>query len=262
MAHEGFNLSTVVKARMITRQEVLRARVLNSGILGEETIRGLIDQYALLNAQLLGILKAAVFALFAAFVAWRGGSISIPGTGSTISEIPAFFELSLVVCAFSLMMVPFLFINTQLYEAVISVLIDSQSHDRMIDGDLIRASKMPVWFFIKYMNSNPIIGRQNIYEINRLGRITNSITLFLISIILICIYFLMNGSVVYLATIGLGDSLSHWFIYLVCITCAFVAFAGCCCFAISFKHSIRPDLLLEDAEDPVFASDVRPERNE
>jgi Zn-dependent protease with chaperone function len=52
-----------------------------------------------------------VLAVFFSFVAWRGGKIQIPGTGASITDIPAFLEISLAVAAFSLMWLPYIFLS-------------------------------------------------------------------------------------------------------------------------------------------------------
>jgi hypothetical protein len=133
-------LSILVKARMLTRQEILRERVLKTDVLNDDLINGMIKQNEHLQSQLHALLKGAVTTLFLAFVAWQGGSIKIPGTNTTIAEIPAFFEIAIVACGLQLMLVPFIFLSTQLYDGIVSVLIESRSVDGLIDADLVKSS--------------------------------------------------------------------------------------------------------------------------
>lgn len=256
MADNRIKLSVLVKATMLTRQEILRARALDTDLLGDETVVGMIQQHAALNVQMQAILKGAILSLFMAFVAWSGGNISIPGTGATIAEVPAFFEISLVGSAFCLMFIPYIFLSTQIYEGMISVLIKGSSLDGSIDSDMIKSSKMPVWLFIKYMTPNEIIGRKSVYQISKMGIFFNLLTLLLISLTVTGIYLCLNCAVIYLAIVGLTDSLAHSSIFIVCCLCIFVAAVGILANLVSFSHKVNHDLVLEEPDNAVFASDI------
>lgn len=239
-------LSILVKARMLARQEVLRARALESDILSDSLIEGMIKQNENLNSQMQNVLKGAVLTLLLAFVAWKGGNIRIPGTGATIAEIPAFFEIAIIVCALQLLFVPFMFLSTQLYEGIISVFIESRSIDGLVDADLVKSSRMPVWLFIKYANAESTIGRPNLYENSKSGKIFNRLLISSLTLILLTTYIMINISMLYLAHVGLTVSFTHWAIYLVCVMCFSVSVIGILGNTLRFNHTVRLDLLLPD----------------
>jgi len=250
------NLSILVKARILARQEVLRARILKADVLNDDLIDGMIKQNEKLQSQMLGMLKGAIVTLFLAFVAWQGGSIKIPGTGTTIAEIPAFFEIAIVVCALQLLLVPFIFLSTQLYEGIVSVLIEGRSVDGLIDADLVKSSKMPVWLFVKYAQIHPTIGRPNLYENSFLGKLFNAILIGALTIVLLAAFLMLNISMIYLAHVGLTNSFVHSCIYAVCVLCFIVAVIGILGNTLKFNHTVRNELLLADPKHQVFPENV------
>ena len=212
-------LNMITKSRLLTRQEILRDRLLKSDILNRGLIEGMIVQNNKLKSQMETILKSAILSLFFAFVALQGGAFKIPGTGATISEIPAFFEIAIVVCALNHMYIPFLFLSTQLYDGNIAVLIDSKSMDGVVDSDLLKSSMCSEWLFIKYANAQPSIGRQNIYENSKKGKVFNFFLVSMLLFTIIAAYLMLNISMIYLAYVGLADSFAHWSIFIFCLIC-------------------------------------------
>lgn len=239
-------LSLGVKARMLARQEVLRDKALDTNIFDGDLITGLIEQNQKLRHQMYSLTRNAVVALFLAFVAWKGGNIAVPGTSSKIGEIPAFFEISLVVCAVQLSFIPFLFLSTQLYEGIISVLVESRSVDGLVDSDLVKASKEPIWLFVKYVQPQIITGRTELYEISKSGRIFNIIFIIPLIIVVLLAYILLNFSILYLAHVGLSNSVTHVVIYIICIFCLLTALVGALGNILEFSHTVRGDLILLD----------------
>jgi uncharacterized integral membrane protein len=122
-----------------------------------------------------------------------------------------------------------------------------------------QSSKTPVWLFIKYTGVQSTIGRQDIYEISRLGKIFNIILVGSLTLILISTYLMMNFSILYLAHIGLSDSFAHICIYLVCVLCILVAVVGILGNALNFGHTVRSELLLAD---PKFQEHTKENRQQ
>ncbi|MCR9236176.1 MAG: hypothetical protein NXI17_05850 [Alphaproteobacteria bacterium] len=246
MSTSKIKLSLVVKARMLARQEVLRDKALDTNIFDNSLILGLIEQNGKLRHQMYSMTRNAVFLLFLAFVALSGGDITIPGTGSKIGDIPAFFEISLVLCAIQLSFIPVQFLSTQLYAGVISVFIEARSADGSVDHDLVNASKEPVWLFVKYATSPITVRRPDAYEISEVGRIFYALMVASFSILILSAYLMINVSMLYLAHFGLSDSFVQWCIYIFCWFCFAVVVFGAIGNGIAFTHTTREELILED----------------
>jgi hypothetical protein len=94
---------------MTAANEIRRQSRLGMDVINEKVVEGLIEQRQYFEKQQQQILRSLLLLVFLSFVTWQGANIKIPGTGVSIAEVPAFFEISLVLSALCLMWVPYNF---------------------------------------------------------------------------------------------------------------------------------------------------------
>jgi hypothetical protein len=209
-------MSLAVLARMTVANELRRQSRLGIKVINDKVVEGLLVQRQNVEGQQQQFIKLLVMSVFLSFVAWRGGKIQIPGTGASITEIPAFLEISLVVAALSLMWLPYIFLSLQLYDAVIQSIVKHISASNVIDEDIVVASKQLIHLFIKYARRNVVIGRESGYLPSRGGRVYNLLLVGLPMLAYAVVFLLLFASVLVIAHLGLDSGLVGWSVYLFC----------------------------------------------
>lgn len=241
--------SLYVRASMFTADELRRQKRLGIEEINEDLLEGLVNQRASLETQQNNLIRSLVVSLFLSFVAWNGGNIEIPGTGTSIADIPAFLELSLIASALSVLMVTYSFLSIQLYNAVITAVASDVLAKNKLDSDLFAAAHTPTWLFLKYCKAAPVNGRKPGFRISNPGRIFYGVLVGLSSIILLSLWLLAIASIIYIAHTGLSDDVAGWFIYATCISIIFASFISMAANVVEFTHEMDFSVLEEVKTD-------------
>jgi hypothetical protein len=241
--------SLYVRASMFTADELRRQKRLDLKEINQNVLEGLVNQRAELEAQQNKIISSLTVTLFLAFIAWNGGNIQIPGTGTSIADVPAFLELCLIAAAFSVLMVTYSFLSIQLYNAVISAVASDVLAKNKLDPDLFTAANTPTWLFVKYCQAAPVNGRKPGYRISALGRIFYGLLVGSLSAILLTLWLLAIASIVYIAHTGLSDDVVGWVVYATCILIIFASFISMAANIVEFNHEMDFSALEEMETD-------------
>lgn len=240
--------SFYTRVSMFTSNELLRQKRLGYNKIDKEFLEGLIKQKAKIEGEQSKIVGLFFLSLFLAFVAWSGGNIKIPGTGVSISEVPAFLELSLIISTLSIFLFTCSFLSAQTYGAIISLVANEIILENKIDADIILASQYPSWIFLKFFQRNPLIGRNPPYRISNSGAYFYGFLTSLIMLIIIVLFIISIFSVIYIAHSGLSNNLVGWIVYITCFAIIFATFLCVMVNFIGFEHEIDFELL-EKAEE-------------
>lgn len=235
--------SLYVRAAMFTADELRRQKRLGLSDLNEDVLNGLIKQRMHFEGEQDKMVRSLSIALFLAFVAWSGGDIKIPGTGTSIGGVPAFLELSLITSAFSVLMLTYAFLSIQMYNAVISAIAEAVLAKNELDTDLFTAAKVPTWLFIKYAQKAPVNSRSPGFKISTLGNIYNKLLIGSLTFVMMAALIFAILCILYIAHTGLADSLAGWSVYLLCIGLIFVAFLSMAANVLEFEHEMDFDIL-------------------
>lgn len=255
----SLTMSIIVLARMMSANEIRRQRRLGLNIINQEVIEGLIERRKQVEAEQTQVIRKLVGAVFLSFIAWQGGNITIPGTGTSIAEIPAFLEISLVSAALLLMWLPYLFLNIQLYDGLIQSIVQSLTTRSAIDEDIVVASRLPVQLYIKYARTDVVIGRSNGYTLSTVGKVYNIFLIALPIFVFMSIFVCLFVSVLAIAHLGLQDSYVGWAIYSLCWLAAFVGVYAISANFASFKYEVD-FTKLESFDDPMVPGMPQPDR--
>ncbi len=253
--------SLFVRAAMFTADELRRQRRLGLNDLNENTINGMVEQRKHFEDQQSKMVRAMSISLFLAFVSWSGGDIEIPGTGTSIGEVPAFLELSLVSAAFSVLMITYSFLSIQMYNAVISSIASHVLAKSELDPDLFVAAKAPTWLFIKYTQTEPVTGREAGYKISTCGKLYNALLLGALVFILLSGWLLAIGCIAYIAHTGLSGTIVGWSVYILCLAMIVTSLISMAANFMQFETELDFDFL-EDAKlsegynDPVLVASL------
>lgn len=235
--------SLYVRANMFTTDELRRQKRLGLSDLNEDVLNGLIEQRIHFEGQQEKMARSLSIALFLAFVAWSGGDIKIPGTGTSIGGVPAFLELSLISAAFSVLMLTYAFLSIQMYNSVISAIAEVVLAKNELDTDLFAAAKIPTWLFIKYAQKAPVSGRLPGFKISTLGNIYYKFLIGSLAFVMLAILIFAIICILYIAHTGLSGSVAGWSVYLLCIGLIFVAFISMAANVFEFEHEMDFDIL-------------------
>lgn len=235
--------SLYVRASMFTADELRRQKRLELSDINEDVLDGFVVQRKHFEDQQEKMIRALSIALFLAFVSWSGGDIKIPGTGTSIGEVPAFLELSLISAAFSVLMITYSFLSIQMYNAVISAVAEAVLAKNKLDPDLFAAAKVPTWLFIKYTQKAPVNGRMPGFKISTYGKIYNKLLLGSLVTILMLGWFFAITCIVYIAHTGLTESIAGWSVYLLCVGMIFVSFISMAANFLEFENEMDFDIL-------------------
>lgn len=242
---ERFTLkqSLYVRASMFTDDELRRQKRLGLNEVNESVLDGLVNQRAKMEEQQNSLIRSLTVSLFLAFVAWNGGNIQIPGTGTSIAEVPAFLELSLIVAAFSVLMITYTFLSIQIYNAVITSVASDVLAKNKLDPDLFAAAHTPTWLFLKYLQNAPVNGRLPGFKISTFGRLFYGLLVRSLSVIILALWLLAIASILYIAHSGLSDDIAGWAAYSICIAMILASFISMAANVMEFTHEMDFEVL-------------------
>jgi hypothetical protein len=237
------NMSMIVRAKMATADEMRRQKRLGLNAVDEPILDGLVLQKINLELQQTNSIRNLIILLFLVFVSWRGGSINIPGFGISIREIPAFLEISLILSALYIVLIPYIFLSIQLYEGVIGSIAHFVKAEELIDSEIFIASKTPVYLFVKYARKNLVIGRKDGYIMGYSGVLFNGIILYSITVLILLMYIFIVIAIIYIAHTGLRDDVVGWSIYFICWISAIIAFVAASANIVGVNYEMDFDVL-------------------
>lgn len=232
-----------VRASMFTANELRRQKRFGLVEINRDVLNGLVVQREKMETQQTAIIRALTVSLFFAFVAWNGVNIQIPGTGASVSEVPAFLELSLIGAAFSVLMISNTFLSIQLYNAVIAAVASDVLAKNKLDSDIFAAAHTPLWLFIKYSQSVPVNGRSPGYQISTAGKVFYGLLVGSLTVILLALWLLAIASILYIAHSGLSDDIGGWAVYSTCVVIIGSSFISMAANVVEFTHEMDFDTL-------------------
>ncbi len=242
--------SLYVRASMFTADELRRQKRFGLNQINEELLSGLVEQRRQLEIKQETLIRSLYISLFISFVAWRGESVTIPGTGALVSEVPAILELALISAAFGVLFASYSFLSIQLYNSLISAIASVVLAKSKLDPDIFAAAQTPTWLFAKYAQRAPVNGREPGFKISRLGNIYNSILTGFISIIILAAWLFSVFSIAYLAHTGLSNSWTGWSVYILCIVIILAAIFSMAANFLEFEHEMDFDILEKIEQEP------------
>ncbi|PVH28183.1 hypothetical protein DDE20_13830 [Pararhodobacter oceanensis] len=231
-------LSLYGRASIFTADELRRQKRLNLNVVNESVLEGLVNQKEKQEAQQNNIIRSLVISLFFAFVSWNGGNIRIPGTGASISEIPAFLEISLITAAFSVLMITYSFLSIQLYGAVITEVARAVVAKSKLDPDIFAAARSQNWLFVKYFKYAPVDGRLPVYKISKIGKYFYDALIASFSLIVLGLWVLAISSILFIAHTGLSNDAAGWAVYITCGVIIAASFISMAANIVEFTHEV------------------------
>ena len=161
-------LSALVKARILFADEIKIADKAENKIFTEDFLQSLVAQKINMIAQRDNMLKSFVILIFSVYLVSNGSSISIPGFGIQLSEIPGLLTLLILVVPVLSIMWSMSHISVQGYDALIDQIIIAKKSDfGIVDPDIIKAAYEPYHFSLKFFRKKFNLQEEDRFAISR-----------------------------------------------------------------------------------------------